>query len=194
MRQSYLRPLNADRFEQRREQPPVGESDPQVLRTKPESAHDIHRKRDDLRVAERTRLADQITIELEVLSKPPPLLPLVAEELRDREPADGLLELAGLRGHHARQGRRHLRPERHLTIPFVDEVVQLTDDLVPALGRVELQRLQRRPVVLLEPVPGRYRTPGPEDVGAQGEISGVKVAKARQGLGFHGGNIRGHEA
>ncbi len=48
-------------------------------------------QRDDLGVAQRTRLADQVAVELEVLPQPAPLLPFVAEELGDREPADRLL-------------------------------------------------------------------------------------------------------
>ena len=76
-------------------------------------------------------------------------------------------------------------------IALVGEVVQLTHDLVPALGGVEIERLQRRPVILLEPVAGGHRTPGLEDVGAEREIGGVKITKARQGLGLHGGSISG---
>ena len=59
--------------------------------------------------AQRARLADQVAVELEVLPQPAALLPLVAEQLRNREPADRLLEPVGARRHHARQRRRHLR-------------------------------------------------------------------------------------
>ena len=173
------------------EHPAVGEPHAHVRRPEPEGAHHVQRQGDDLGVAERPGLADQIAVELEVLSKPPPLLPLVAEELRDGEPADRLLEPVGARGHHAGERGRHLRPQRDLAAALVGEVVELPDDLVAALGRVQLERLERRAVVLLEPVPGRHGPPGPEDVGAQGEIGGVKLAKARQGLGLHGENIAG---
>ena len=46
-------------------------TNPKVLRTKAESAQCIHGERDDLRIAERPRLADQVAVELEMLSKPP---------------------------------------------------------------------------------------------------------------------------
>ena len=49
-----------------------------------------------------------------MLPQPAALLPLVAEQLRNREPADRLPEPVGARRHHARQRRRHLRPQRHL--------------------------------------------------------------------------------
>ena len=168
---------------------PVGEPHPHVPRSEAERAHDVDRQRDDLRVAERTRLADQVAVELEVLSKPPPLLPLVAEQLGNGEPADRLLEPVGPGGHHAGEGGRHFRAQRHLAPALVDEIVQLAHDLVAALGRVQLQRLERRAVVLLEPVPRGHRPPGTEDVRAQRKIGGVELPKARQGLGLHGENI-----
>ena len=59
-------------------------------------------------------LADEVAVELEVLAQPPPLLPLVAKELRDGEPADRLPEPVRARRHHARERRRHLRPQRDL--------------------------------------------------------------------------------
>ena len=172
--------------QQRRQQPAIGEPDPHVVGTKPEGAHRVDRQRHDLGVGEMARLADQIAVELEVLSKPPPLLPLVAEELRDGEPADRLLEPVGPRRHHPGERRGHLRPQRHLPPALVDEAVQLPDDLVAALRGVQLQRLQRRTVVLLEPVPRRHLPPGPEDVVPEREIGGIEVAKSRQGLGLHG--------
>ena len=159
------------------------------LGPEPEGAHDVDRQRDDLGVGQRPRLADQVAVELEVLSKPPPLLPLVAEQLGDGEPADRLPEPVGPGRHHPRQGRRHLRAQRDLASALVGEVVELPHDLVAALRRVQLQRLERRAVVLLEPVAGRNRPPGPEDVGPEGEIGGIEIAKARQGLGLHGENI-----
>ena len=42
--------------------------------------------------AQRARLADQVAVELEVLAQPAALLPLVAEQLRNREPANRLPE------------------------------------------------------------------------------------------------------
>src|SRR5581483_5742797 len=167
----------------------VREPHPDVGRREPEGAHHVDRERDDLGVPERPRLPDQVAVELEVLPQPPALLPLVAEELGDGEPADRLLERVGPRRHHPREGRGHLRPKRDAAAPLVLEAVELARDLGPALGSVELQRLERGAVVLLEPVARRHRPPGREDMVPEGEVVGVEVAKSRQGGGFHGRKI-----
>src|SRR5688572_9761639 len=169
----------------------VGKPYSDVVWPQTKCPYDINGQRDNLRIGKGARLSDQVAVELEVLSKPPPLLPLVPKQLGNREPADGFAELAGLSRHHACQGRRHLRPQGDLPVPLVREVVQLPHDLISALGSVEVQRLQRWAVVLLEAVPGRHRAPGLEDVGTKGEIVGVKITKARKGLGFHPGKLNG---
>src|SRR2546430_17476046 len=86
---------------------------------------------------------------------------------RDREPADRLLERLRPRAHHAGQGRRHLGPQRHLALSLVLERIQLLHDLLAALPRVELERLERRPVVFLEAMTPRHVAPGGEDVVAE---------------------------
>src|SRR5690606_28774860 len=73
--------------------------------------------------------------------------------------------------------------------PLVGELVELAHDLGPALCRVQLERLERRAVVLLEPIARRHLPPDAEDVVSQGQFFGIEVAKARQGLGLHGGNL-----
>jgi len=144
-----------------------------------------------VRLAERTGLSDQVGVELEMLSEPASLLPLVAEELRDGEPADRLLEPVGPGRHHPRERGRHFGPQRHVPLTLVGEGIELAHDLVAALGGVQLQRLQRRPVVFLEPVPGRDGPPGAEDVRPERQVGRIEIAKARQGLGLHGAIIVG---
>ena len=128
----------------------------------PQRAHDLDRHREQLGVGGDVRLADDVDVELEVLAQPPLLLPLVAEELRHREPAHRLAQRVRARRHHARERRRHLRAQRDLAAALVREVVELADDLVAALLRVELERLERRPVVLDEREPARNVAPGAE--------------------------------
>src|SRR5215213_672930 len=90
--------------------PPVGQTHPDIARSESERTHAVDGQGDDFRIGQRPRLSNQIAVELEVLSKPPPLLPLVTEQLGNGEPADGLSQLAGASRHHARQGGSHLRP------------------------------------------------------------------------------------
>ena len=101
----------------------------------------------------------------------PLLLALVAEQLRHREPAHRLAQRVRLRGDHARERRRHLRAQRHLAAALVGEVVELADDLVAALPRVQLERLERRPVVLDERIAPRDVAPGPDDVSSRSASS-----------------------
>jgi hypothetical protein len=126
-----------------------------------------------------------------VLSEASPLLPLIAEELGQREPPDWLPQLAGLRRNHASESRRHFRSQSNVAVALVPEIVELAYDLFTTLRRVEIEWLERWTVVLLETIAAGNCTPGLEDVGTEREISGVKITEARQGPGFHGGSISG---
>src|SRR5829696_2313208 len=170
--------------------PPVGQTHPYITRPQPERTHAVDGQGDDFRIGQWPRLSNQVAVQLEVLSKPPPLLPLITEQLGNGEPADRLSQFTRAGGHHPRQGRSHLRPQGNRAVALVGKAVQLPYDLLATLGGVEIQRLQRRTVVLLKPVAGGHRSPGIEDVGPQREIGGVKITKARQGLGFHAGSIK----
>jgi hypothetical protein len=103
--------------QQRVEDTPIGQPDLEIARRQAEGAHDVDRQRDDLRISSRARLADQVAIELKVLPEPAALLPLVAEQLRDREPADRLPEAVGARRRASwvdtalQRSWQHLRPE-----------------------------------------------------------------------------------
>jgi hypothetical protein len=102
----------------------------------------------------------------------PRCCPLVAEELRHREPAHRLAQRVGARA--TIRANVGVISGRSATSrpPLSVEVVELADDLVAALPRVQLERLQRRAVVLDERVPARYGPPGTEDVRARASSSG----------------------
>ena len=172
-----------DLLQQHREQPPVGNPDPHVRGRESERPHHVDAERDDLRVAQRARLADQIAIELEVFPEPAALLPLVAEELRNRKPPDRFAEPVGALRHHAGQRRRHLGAERDLAPALVGESVELARDLLAALAGVELERLQRRPVVLLEGVAAGHPRASHRRCGPGGRIPPGKNPGNREGPG-----------
>src|SRR3989454_825919 len=157
---------------------PIGHPDLHVARPQPEGAHDVDRGRDQLRVGQRARFAEDVHVELKVLPQPSPLLPLVAEQLRDREPADRLLECLGVRPHHAGEGGRHLGAQRDLAPALVVECGQLLHDLFTALVRIQLQWLERRAVVFLKSVAPRDLAPGGEDVVTESQFVGVEVTEA----------------
>src|SRR5690606_40836574 len=123
-----------------------------ILGRQPERLQRVQRDGEDLGIREDIRLAQDVDVPLEMLPQTSALRPLVPEELRDREPADRLPEARRTGADHPRERRRHLRPQRHGTAALVLEVVELPHDLFAALLDVELERLERRTVVLLEPV------------------------------------------
>src|SRR2546428_209297 len=112
-----------------------------------------------------------------MLAEPALLLALVSEQLWDREPSNRLAQGVGSRTHHARKGRRHCGPQRDVPVALVAEAVQLADDLVPTLLRVQLAGLERRPIVFDEPEPARDVTPRLQDEGASGEFLWVEIAE-----------------
>jgi hypothetical protein len=65
-----------------------------------------------------------------------------------------------------------------LSITFVGEGVELTDDLVSTLFCVELEWLEWRTIVFHETVSPSDVTPYRHEVIAGGELLGVKVAKS----------------
>src|SRR5256884_2068873 len=71
------------RLQERGQHAAIGEPQSDVLRAEPESPRDVDRRRDELGVGRRPGLADDVHVELEVLPQASPLLPLVAEQLRD---------------------------------------------------------------------------------------------------------------
>ncbi len=163
-----------------------------VARRESAAAHDLDRDGEQLGVGGDVGLADDVDVELEVLAQASALLALVAKELRHREPPHRLAQRVRLGGGHARERRRHFRPQRDLSAALVGEVVELPDDLVAALLRVELERLERGSVVLDEREPARHFTPHTHQVRAFGELFGIEIAKAGEGALGHPLKLSGH--
>ena len=113
-----------------------------------------------------------------MLFEPPLLLALVAKELWQREPAHRLPKRIRARGDHARQRRRHLRPKCDLSTTLVREVVELADDLIAALLRVQLERLERGTIILDKAEPARDLPPHAKHVRAFGKVGGIEIAKS----------------
>src|SRR5205823_12293175 len=103
---------------------------------------------------------------------------LVAEELRDGEPADRFAKRVGARSHHAREGGSHLGTQRDVPVSLVAKGVKLPDDLGAALARVQVERLERRPVILDEAEAPGNLSPGFENVRPCGELLRVEVPEA----------------
>src|SRR5690349_24172595 len=120
-----------------------------------------------------------------MLTQPPLLLSLVAKKLWQRKPSHRLPQGIRPRCDHARQSRRHLGTKRHRPTALVGEVVQLSNDLVAALPGVELEWLEWRPIVLHKCVAARDLAPDTRDVGALGELGGIKISEAGQSALSH---------
>jgi hypothetical protein len=162
----------------RREQPAVRYSGAYISGRQAHGAHHVDRHREQLGVGGNGCFTDDVDVELEMLTQAAALLPLVAEQLRHREPADRLPERARSGRDHPRKSRRHFRPQRDLAAALVGESVELTDDLLAALFCVELERLQRRSIVLDESIPARHIPPDFCQVIAGRELLGIEITES----------------
>ncbi len=140
---------------------------------------DVDRRRQQLGVRQHIRFAQDVHVELEVLAQAAALLSLVAIELWHREPANRLAQRPGSRAHHAGERGSHLRPQGDLPAAFVFELVELLNDLLARLARVDLEWLERRPVILLETVPAGHFTPHAHQIRTCGQILRIEVPKTR---------------
>src|SRR6185312_6837255 len=77
------------------------------------------RAQTSLGVRQLARLADDIHVQLIVLAQPPALRTLIAEQLRNRKPADRLAQRIRPLGDHPRECRRHLGPQGDLAAALV---------------------------------------------------------------------------
>src|ERR1043166_892704 len=87
----------------------AAQPDEKIIGGQAEGAQGIDEQRDQFGVRREVRLAEDVGVELEVFAHAALLLALVAEELGDGEPLDGLLVIALVRRRHAREGGGHLR-------------------------------------------------------------------------------------
>ena len=157
---------------------PVGHARHDIGLPEAAGAHDLQRHGQQLGVGRDIGLADDVDVQLEVLAQSSLLLSLVPEELRYRVPANRLAQRVRARGDHARERRRHLGTQCDLATTLVDEVVELPDDLFAALFRVEIERFQRRTVVLLEAEPACNIMPRAKNVFAFGQFLRVEIAES----------------
>jgi hypothetical protein len=130
---------DAERGENGAEQTSIGHAGADVARRQPTTSHRFDRQCQELRIGGDVGFTDDVDVQLKMLAQTSALLSLVAEQLRNRKPADGFAQRVGLRGRHSRERRRHLRPERDVAAAFIGEVVQLSNDLVAALLSVQFK-------------------------------------------------------
>ena len=83
-------------------------------------------------------------------------------------------------GDHARQRRRHLRPQRDRAAAFIREVVELLRDLFAGLLLEELEVLEQRPVVFDKAIATRDFAPLREDVIPNRAVVREEIAEARK--------------
>ena len=143
-------------------------------------------ERDELDVGLEAGLADDVAVELVMLAQAALLLALVAEDLRDGEPLERLFEILVPRGDEARERGRHFGTQRDVAVALVLEVVKLRDDFVARLFGEEVERLERRAVVLDEAVAMRDVAPLGEDGVAKGAVVGIEVAETGESHGEKG--------
>ncbi len=98
-----------------------------------------------------------VYVPLVVLTPTSSLGSLVTPALGNRIPLDRERQSARSRHHHSRQRGRHLGPERHSSPALILKIVQLANDLLSRLARVQILTLEHGSIVLLEPVRTRSR-------------------------------------
>ena len=102
--------------------------------------------------------ADDVAVDLVMFAQPAALLFFVTKTLRDGKPLQRLFEFALVRRDHARQRRRHFRPQRDFAFAFVGEIEKLRDDFRAAFLSVKIGRLEDRAVPFDKPIaPRRLR-------------------------------------
>jgi hypothetical protein len=114
------------------------------------------------------------------------LLSLVTEKLRNRKPLNGFFVIPLVGRDHAGHGWSHLRPERNGSASFVLEIVELSDNFVPALGGKKFERFKGGAVVFPKAIPAGYGAPPVKNELAciraptvrGGEGLGIKITKA----------------
>src|ERR1051325_7338796 len=99
-----------------------------------------------------------------MFTEPAFLLAFVAEELRKREPFDGLFVTSLMCRNHTGQRWSHFGAQRNFAIPFVFKVIELTDDFGAALGGVKFERFEWRAVIFAKAITAGHVAPLIENV------------------------------
>src|SRR5690606_28472001 len=148
-----------------------------IRRGQPKRGQGLNQESDQFDLRLRAGLAQNIGIKLIKRPQPAALLPLVTVLLADRKPFDRPLQRVGPGANHARETRRHLRTQRHLTAAAVLKGKELLHDLVAGFDPEQLQRLQNRSVVLRKSEPVRGQSPRSEQMVAAGAFVWIKLPK-----------------
>ena len=110
---------------------------------------------DALGVGENVVRPDHVDIPLEELSQAALLRILSPAEPRNREPLDRARQRVDLRVDHACQRRSDFRANRQIPPAAIGEIEKLLGDFFAALSGEQVQILEDRRVVFLEPVAQR---------------------------------------
>ena len=137
-------------------------------------------------------VADDVAVELEEFAESAALLFFVSEEGGRAEPLHGFFELAFFGDDHASEGGGHFWAERDVSIAFVDEVEELSEEFAAAFFLIDLDGFEGWSVVFGESVAGCGFSPVFEDVVLFRTIVGVEVAEAGKRVhGMRGGSLVG---
>ncbi len=155
-----------------------------IHRTGAKAAHHVDCDLNNLDLGLHTFDPQQIDIELPMFAQAAPLGALVAPQIGNAEPAQGLLQMLALGRHHARQGRGHLGAHGHLASAPVNKAIQLfVDNFVPGFGGIQFKGLQHRAIVFLVTVAADHLAQMVKHPAALLHLIRVKIAGAFIGLG-----------
>ena len=152
---------DAARREKLREERAGGHVDAPVGVRKPHPAQGVARRAEHFYLCEDALLADDVHVPLVVLALAPLRHALVTETLRDGRPLEGEGQRPLPLRDHAREGGRHLRPQRDVAVALVEKMVNLVPHLLARLAREKVVALHDARVVRLE---ARGVRRGPERV------------------------------
>ena len=156
----------------------IGDPDADPLRREPDAGQQGCYRGEELRLCCRFGHPEDIHIPLVVFPSPSSRDALVAPALRKAEPAKRHGQCAAAGQNHPCHRGGHLGAQRDRSAPFVLEVVELFDDLLTGLARVERGVLDDRSIDLLEAESVRDLPEVPEEPVPLAHRQRVEVAGA----------------
>src|SRR4029077_10384267 len=111
----------------------VTDSDDKIFFGEAEGTKDVNAERDQLDICREIGFADDVAIQLKMLSEATALLFFVPEELPDGKPFEGFLEFAFVRSDYSSKRRREFWPQRDFAFAFVGKIKKLIDNFSAAL-------------------------------------------------------------